>query len=224
MDKRFLGILAGILIAFAVIFAISQGGDKSNNSGGSSNAQPTNHIKGDGQKKVTLMEYGDFQCPVCKLYEPTVEEVYSRFSKDIFFQFRNLPLVSVHPNAFAGARAAEAADKQGKYWQMHDKLYANQSQWSSSNNPLTLFKSYAAALSMDVNKFSQDYASSGVNDAINADLKAFEKTGQSQATPTFFLDGKAIDNHDLADPNTGFPSADKFSDIINAEIAKQNKQ
>lgn len=222
MDKRFLAILGGIIAIFIGIFVITQVSSDDKNGGSNNKQQPTNHIKGEGKKGVTLTEYGDFQCPICLAYEPSVKEVYSRFSKDIYFQFRNLPLVSIHPNAFAAARAAEAAGMQNKYWEMHDKLYENQSAWSGSNNALSLFKTYAQQIGIDVDKFTTDYAKKEVNDAINADLAEFQKTRQDQQTPTFFINGKYIDNKDLSD-NRGVPSADKFADVIKTEIAKQQQ-
>ena len=220
MDKRFLAILGGIIAIFIGIFVFTQISKDDKGDSGSSEQQPTSHIKGEGQKSVTLMEYGDYQCSVCAIYEPALAQVYDQFSKDIFFQFRNLPLVSIHPNAFGAARAAEAAGIQNKYWEMHDKLYQNQSTWSGSNSALTLFKTYAQEIGLDVDKFTSDYAKSEINDAINADLAEFAKTGQPQSTPTFYLNGKYIDNRDLTGSN-GQPSVDKFAELINAEAAKQ---
>ncbi|HEY5549723.1 MAG TPA: thioredoxin domain-containing protein [Candidatus Saccharimonadales bacterium] len=221
MDKRFLAILGGIIAIFIGIFVITQIGNDNNTTNTSNSQQkPTSHIKGEGKKAVTLIEYGDYQCPVCAVYEPTLKQVYDRFSQDIYFQFRNLPLVSIHPNAFAAARAAEAAGMQNKYFEMHDKLYENQNAWSNSNNAFSLFKQYAQEVGLDVNKFTADFAKKEVNDAINADLAAFAKTGQSQATPTFFLDGKYIENKDLSDAN-GNPSVDKFAQVIDAAIAQK---
>jgi protein-disulfide isomerase len=221
MDKRFLGILAAIIAIFIGIFVFTQASNDDKNGTSNNQVQPTSHIKGEGKKGVTLIEYGDYQCPICAVYEPTLKQVYERYSQDIYFQFRNLPLVSIHPNAFAAARAAEAAGLQGKYWEMHDKLYENQNNWSGSNNALSLFKTYAQEIGLDVNKFSSDYSKSEINDAINADLNEFKKTGQDQATPTFFLNGKYVANKDLSGSN-GAPSVDKFAELINAEIAKQN--
>lgn len=223
MDKRFLGILGALIVIFIAIFAVSQ---NSSNSDGSSNSksQPTSHIDGKGQKGVTLVEYGDYQCPICAVYYQPLKTAVAKFSNDIHFQFRNLPLTSIHQNAFAAARAAEAAGLQNKYWQMHDLLYENQNTWSSSNNPLSFFQSYAKQIGLNVTQFNSDYSSGKVNDAINADLAAFAKTGKPQATPTFFLDGKYIDNKQLADPQTGEPSVDKISQIINDAIANKSKK
>src|SRR5581483_9854146 len=173
-----------------------------------------------------LVEYGDYECPICGLYYAPVKQVVAQFSNQIYFQFRNLPLTSIHKNAFAGARAAEAAGLQGKYWQMHDKLYDNQdpegaSGWVASDNPLSYFTQFAQQIGLNVNQFKSDYASEKVNNYITADLNAFSKTGQEQATPTFFLDGKYIPNTKLSDPTTGQPSVQKFTQVLNAEIAKK---
>lgn len=227
MDKRFLSILGALTVIFIGIFIVSQ--HSSNNSGTDSNgAQPTNNIEGKGAKGVTLIEYGDYQCPVCgKFYQP-LKQVFAANSQDIYFQFRNLPLVSIHKNAFSGARAAEAAGMQNKYWQMHDKLYDNQDPtgktgWVGSSDPLSFFATFAQQIGLNVNQFKTDYASSKVNDAINADLEAFKKTGQEQATPAFFLEGKALDSTQLLDPQTGAVSVAKFNQLIAAEIAAKNK-
>jgi protein-disulfide isomerase len=223
MDKRFLAILGVIAAVFIGIFIVSQSGkDSGDKNGGGNGQQATNHVKGVNAKNVTLLEYGDYQCPVCGLYEPTVEQVYAKYQKDIQFQFRNLPLVSLHPNAFAAARAAEAAGMQNKYWEMHDKLYQNQSAWSDSSNALSLFKKYAQEIGLDVNQFTSDYAKKEVNDAINADIAAFGKTGQAQATPTFFINGKYVANSDLTDEK-GMPSVDKFAQKIEAAFGSSSQ-
>ena len=223
MDKRFIAILAGIIIILGGIFIFTKA-SSDNGGGGSSSSQPTNHVKGEGQSGVTLLEYGDFQCPVCQIYFQPLEEVAAKYSKQIFFQFRNLPLTSIHQNAFASARAAEAAGLQGKYWEMHAQLYQNQSSWSNSSNPLEKFKSYAQAIGLDMTKFEKDYASETANDAINADLDAFKKTGQQQSTPTIFIDGKVVENSAMVDPATGAPSVDKISELIDKAIAGKTQQ
>jgi len=105
---------------------------------------------------------------------------------------------------------------------MHDMLYEqnNWQQWTNSNNPSQFFNDYAKQLGLNVEQFKKDYASDKVNDAVNADLAAFKKTGQQQATPTFFLDGQYIDNTKVSGSNG--PSVSKFAAVINAEIAKRN--
>ncbi len=228
MDKRFAAILGTIVIIFIAVFAITQ--RSSNPSGASANhSQPTNNVEGKGSTGVKLVEYGDFECPICFEYVQPVSQAYNQLSSQIYFQFRNLPLTQVHPNAFAGARAAEAAALQGKFWQMHDLLYQNQDPsgqtgWVASSNPLdNFFVGFASQLGLNATKFKSDYGSAQVNDKINADVAAFTKTGKQEATPTFFLDGKYIDNHQLLDSSTNLPSVAKFVALINAEIAAKHK-
>ena len=223
MDKRFASIVAVLILIFVGIFVVSK--NSSNQSGGQSNSsssKATNHVEGQGSKNVTLVEYGDYQCPVCGAYYQPLKEVFTQFSSDIHFQFRNLPLPSLHPNAFSAARAAEAAGLQNKYWEMHDMLYENQTNWASSSSPQTIFTGFAKQLGLNVDQFTKDYVSQKVNDSVNADLAEFDKTGQSMATPTFFLDGTYLPNTNVSDSKTGQPSVDKFASVLRAEIAKKN--
>lgn len=234
MDRRFIGILVAIIIIFAGVFALNQRSSNKNNGltndtgGSSSSAQPTNHIEGQGAKGVTLVEYGDYECPVCKEYYKTLNQVVQQYGNEIYFQFRNLPLTQIHRNAFSAARAAEAAGYQNKYWQMHDLLYENQDQtgqsgWVASSDALNqYFVSYAQQLGLNISQFKNDFASSKANDSINADLAAFGKTGEPMATPTFFLDGKYEELSQFIDSQTGLPSVQNFANVINAEIAKKN--
>ena len=223
MSKRFLLVLFACVVGLGLIFWLTSGNSSTSSS---SNTPPTNHVEGEGKDSVTLVEYGDYECPICYAYYPVVKQVAAKYNTDIYFQFRNLPLTQIHKNAFAGARAAEAASLQGKFWQMHDLLYENQDPngqtgWVAANNPLSYFVSYAQQLGLNTNKFQQDYDSDTVNNLINADLSAFNKTGNEMATPTFFLDGKKLDNTQLTVNNA--PDLGKFSAIIDTEIAAKSK-
>jgi len=216
MSKGFLAIIAVIVVVFGgiVIYNNHKNGNTS-----SSTATPTNHVEGDLSSKVTLLMYGDYECPVCEAYFTTVTQVQQQYNSDMKFQFRNLPLTQIHPNALAGARAAEAADLQGKFWQMHDTLYEaeNWNEWSTSSNPDPYFWTYAAQLGLNISKFKTDFASAAVNNRIQADVAAFDKTGEQEATPTFFLNGKYIPNTKLVD-SSGDPSVSAFDSVINAEL------
>lgn len=192
MSKRFLVMLAIVILGFGGIFFFNK--DKAAAPSTATNGRPTNHIFGSGKKGVTLVEYGDYQCPACGAYYPIVKTLADKYKNDIYFQFSNFPLVQIHPNAFAGARAAEAADKQGKFWEMHDMLYEQQQTWSTAPNSKTYFQQYASQLKLDVTKFDADYASDDVNSLINADIKAGQALG-ANSTPTFVLDGKKIETN-----------------------------
>ncbi|MBL8121697.1 thioredoxin domain-containing protein [Candidatus Saccharibacteria bacterium] len=220
MDKRFWLIVTVIVVAFGGVLLLNSK-DKEK-----SLASVTNHVTGNAQSDVTILEYGDYQCSACGAFFPTVQQVKEKYASTVKFQFRNLPLVQPHPNAFAAARAAEAADLQGKFWEMHDLLYENQDQsgasgWVASKDPLSdYFATYAKQLGLNVATFKTDFASTTVNDRINADMDAFTATGEQMSTPTFFLNGKKIENKDLLDTQ-GAPSIDSFSKVIDAALAKK---
>ena len=214
MSKQFWIILAAIIVILGGIVFVNNHNKPTANSSG----KPTSHIEGSSPTGATLIEYGDYQCSVCGTFYPTVKQIAAKYSKEVVFQFRNLPLTSLHPNAFAAARAAEAAGLQGKYWEMHDVLYENQSGWSTSSDPQATFDSYAKSLQLNIAKFDTDYASDAVNSAINADLNAFAKTGDEMATPTFYLNGQRLSNMDLIDKN-GQPNVDAFSKVIDTILA-----
>jgi protein-disulfide isomerase len=221
MDKRFLGVLVAIAVVMGGIFYVTS--DKASAPSGPAGTL-TNHVEGGGSSGVTLTEYGDFQCPACGSFYPLVKQVEEKYKDQIHFQFRNFPLFQVHQNAIAGARAAEAADMQGKYWQMYDKLfqenglyYQAQQQgtsypsWIDSKSPLNEFSGYAGQLGLNVTKFKEDFGSKTANDRIQADLKEGNRL-KVESTPTFFIDGKKISN-----PTT----LDAFSKVIDTAITQK---
>lgn len=218
MSKQFWGVLGVIALIFVGILFFNGKSDKN----ASSNTPPSNHVFGDTSSSVKLLEYGDYQCPACGAFYPVVKQVATKYKDQVAFQFRNLPLTSLHPNAFAAARAAESAGLQGKYFEMHDLLYENQSAWAASSDPMGYFKTFATQIGLNMDTFNKDYPSTAVNNTINADINAFDKTGAEKATPTFFLNGKQIKSADLLTAN-GQPSVEKFSALIDAALAA-NKQ
>jgi protein-disulfide isomerase len=221
MTKQFWIMLAVVAVLLGGIFVVTNKQDAS--APGGSTGQVTKHLESKGSTGVTLQEYGDYQCPVCGTFYPATKQVIEKYKDKVTFQFSNLPLTQLHPNAFAAARAAEAAGLQGKYFEMHDMLYENQTIWSQSSNAQAIFEGYAKQLNLNVAQFSKDYASGRVNSAINADINAFKKTGEDMCTPTYFLDGKKLDNAKLFDTNNQ-PSVEKFSAFIDAAIAAKAKE
>jgi len=202
MSKRFLIIFAAVIVVFAglLLFNKKDSGDSSGNGDQSkdSSAQLSNHTKGEGTTGVVLTEYGDYACPACYQYFPLVEAVKEKYGNQIKFQFRNYPLTEIHQNALIGARAAEAADKQGKFWGMYTKLYSDQPTWRDVSNPATTFEGYAKDLGLNIDKFKEDIKSSAINDVIQAD-RAEAKRLNYTSTPTFEINGKQIENpRDLA--------------------------
>ena len=208
MNNRFL-IILGVLILGFVGFLVFQ--NQTNNSGenGDSSAQASNHTQGEGNKNVTLIEYADFQCPSCAAYYPILDDVKEKYGDDITVQFRHFPLTQIHPNAMAAHRAAEAAAKQNKFWEMHDVLFGRQNLWAQSENAAQVMEDYATELGLNVEQFKTDYASSEVNGTINADIASGNELEVS-GTPTYILNGEKIEN-----PG---PSVEAFSELIDQAI------
>ncbi|HEX4662567.1 MAG TPA: thioredoxin domain-containing protein [Candidatus Saccharimonadales bacterium] len=190
----FIGICAAILIG--VIFA-SKGTEIDVSKVDANKAQTSgefiDHTEGDKNAKVTLVQYGDYQCPGCGAAYPIVKDVVATNQKDILFVFRNLPLTNIHPNALAAATVAEAAGRQGKYFEMHDALYDNQSAWENATGDQrgTIFESYAKSLGLNMTQYKTDLSSTEVARKINRDVALAKKIG-AQATPTFVLNGKTL--------------------------------
>lgn len=204
MSKRAWIIFAAICVALLGVLVYVSAKDRIDVSGVDANAvQKANeqsgniadHVFGKKDSKVVFIEYGDFQCPGCGAAFPKVKEVTEKYKDQLTFIFRNFPLSSLHPNARAAAAAAEAAGLQGKYWEMHDALYSNQSTWESlaSDKRTEFFAEYASNLGLNAEKFKTDLTSPEVNQKINFDQALGKKAGVS-ATPTFFLNGKKPEN------------------------------
>lgn len=141
-----------------------------------------------GSGSVQVVEFGDFQCPACAQAHPDVKKLKEEFGNDITFVFRNFPL-PMHANAQAAAEAAEAAGVQGKFWEMHDKLFETQSQWGSLADPTSIFAQYAEELGLDREAFTEALTSRTHKDRVASDQSDGYSVGVS-GTPTFFINGK----------------------------------
>lgn len=165
------------------------------------NGNIADHVTGKKDSKVLLIEYGDFQCPSCGGAYPSTKKIIEEYGDRIGFVFRNFPLTSMHPNARVAAATAEAAGLQGKYWEMHDMLYEKQNDWSSLSGEKRgdIFDSYAQTLGLDMTKFKADLqgnnenSDQSVNKKISFDQALGKKAGVN-ATPTFFINGKQMDD------------------------------
>jgi len=150
-------------------------------------------VRGNELAQKTLVEYSDFQCPACGAYYPVVKEIEKEFGSTVRIVYRHFPLTQLHKNALTAAYAAEAAGKQGKFWEMHDLLFERQATWSENANVVDTFSGYAKELGIDTEKFKTDIASQEVKDRVDRDVKS-GAAAQIQGTPTFFLNGKQIQN------------------------------
>lgn len=148
-------------------------------------------VRGSINAPFTLVEYSDFQCPACSAYEPMIQRLIKENPEKVRLVYRHYPLRSIHANAQAAAEAAEAANIQGKFWEMHDVLFNTQTDWSNEKNPSAKFEEYARSLGLNVDQFKSDSKSKAVKDKIDADYSSGTRSGV-QGTPTFFLNGKQI--------------------------------
>jgi len=148
-------------------------------------------VKGNPTAKIQLVEYSDFQCPGCRQAWSLMKEVEQEFGNDIYFTYRYFPLTEIHKNALASAWAAEAAGKQGKFWEMHDVLFGYQDEWSPEVDPYSKFEKYATGLGIDLTKFKSDYESSDVRNKVATSRQAAVDL-KLRGTPSFFLDGTAL--------------------------------
>lgn len=154
------------------------------------------HVLGGTNQKVTLIEYGDYECPGCGRMYQTVKDLNAKYQNNLTIIFREFPLTSIHPNALAAATAAEAAGMQGKYYDMHDLIYQNQDSWAQASvaDRTGIFQNYAQQIDLNVDKFKQDLSSKDITDKINRDISTGKNTFSVDSTPTFILNGKKVDS------------------------------
>ena len=171
----------------------------------------TDSVRGPEGAPVTLIEYSDFQCPACAAYYPIVERLLAEASSTVRFVYRHYPLPQ-HRIAEPAAQAAEAAGRQGKFWDMSGLIFVNQLSWQdlSPIQAKSVFKGSAERLGLNVANFEKDYEDSAIKAKISADYRDGQTIGVN-ATPTFFVNGKAITNP---------PNYESFKVIIDAAAAE----
>ena len=156
---------------------------------------------------VTIVEFSDFQCPFCSRVNPTLKQIKEQYANDVRIVFRQMPL-HIHPQAKPAAKAALAADRQGKFWEMHDKLFENQKGLSDQ-----AFETWAGEIGLDVAKFKQDYADASFEKVIADDMKVAGQFG-TRGTPSFYVNGRHI---------SGARPFEQFDALIKEEKAKAEK-
>ena len=147
------------------------------------------HVRGNKSAPVTLEEFADFQCPTCGAYYPELKKIEAEFGDRLRVIFRERPLVPPHEHALMAAQAAEAAGLQGRFWEMHDKLYENQKAWTEAKDLVPLFVDYARQIGLDTDRFMKDINGEAVAVRIFQDGKRAHALG-IDSTPTFFVNGK----------------------------------
>jgi protein-disulfide isomerase len=147
------------------------------------------HVRGNANAPVTLEEFADFQCPSCGAYYPELKKIESEFGDKLRVVFRERPLVPPHDHALLAAQAAEAAGLQNKFWEMHDKLYENQTAWSTTSDLVPVFVDYAKQIGLDTDRFMRDLNGEAVATRIFQDGKRVHALNVN-STPTFYVNGK----------------------------------
>jgi protein-disulfide isomerase len=165
-------------------------------------------VRGPKDAPVTIVMFSDFQCPFCAQSAPIVEEVLKAYPKDVNFIMKQFPLRQIHPNADPAARAAVAAGRQGKFWEMHDELYKN----GRNLTPETI-KGIAEKIGLDMKKFEADQNSDDVKKQVDAEL-ALGAKNDVRGTPSFFVNGKIAQNR----------SVEGFKAQIDAELKAKGKK
>jgi protein-disulfide isomerase len=140
---------------------------------------------------VLLEEYGDYQCPPCGMLYPVLKDIEHEYGKQLQIVFHHLPLTKIHKNAMKAAHAAEAARNQGKFWEMHDRLYRNQNEWKDLDDPRPMFVQYARDLGLNADRFTRDLDSPEIEQRITADMQKATSLGIN-GTPTVLIDGNML--------------------------------
>jgi protein-disulfide isomerase len=146
------------------------------------------HVHGPAEASVTLVEYGDYECPYCGAAYPIVKEVQARMGERLRFVFRNFPITTSHPHAEQAAEAAEGAAAQHRFWEMHDLLYENQRHLSDQD-----LRAYAEKLGLDLESFDKDLAGHVHAARVREDFISGVRSGVN-GTPTFYIDGTRYDD------------------------------
>lgn len=165
--------------------------------------------KGNQDVKIILIEYSDFQCPACAAYYPFLKQLEQELGNKFLFVYRHFPLPQ-HKNASLAAAAAEAAGRQGKFWEMHNLIFENQKVWSDQPKAEEEFIKYAQTIGLDIAKFKNDLNSKEIKNKVKSDYQSGVRA-RVNATPTFFLNGKRLEN-----PR----NYEEFKKIIEANLQK----
>jgi protein-disulfide isomerase len=141
------------------------------------------HAQGPADAPVTLLEYGDYECPYCGQAYPVVKEIQQHMGNRLRFVFRNFPLNTIHEHAGVAAQAAEAAGAQGKFWEMHDILYEHQQELADRD-----LRHYAINIGLEIYRFDADVSSERFARKVRDDFRGGLRSGVN-GTPTFFING-----------------------------------
>jgi len=182
--------IAALLLVPLVLFVLFQGYSRGVAAPSPGQVSATDHVLGSREAPVTMVVYGDFQCPACKEEADVVARAWRQISERVQYVFRHYPL-DTHQHAFLAARYAEAAARQDKFWEMYSLLYAEQALWSSTENAASVIEALAAQLGLDVERLRADAELPEVRDKIVADQRGGTRAGV-RATPSLYINGMPV--------------------------------
>ena len=161
-------------------------------------------VQGPEDAAVTIVEFSDFQCPFCNRVTPTLAKIRDTYGDQVRIAFKHMPL-SIHPQAPQAHAAAEAAHRQGKFWEMHDRIFQNQRDLS-----IATLESHARAIGLDMEQYARDVADASIKQKIDRDMSQASKLGVT-GTPSFFINGRYL---------SGAQPFDNFKRLIDEAIEK----
>jgi protein-disulfide isomerase len=165
--------------------------------------------KGPENAKVTIVEFSDFQCPTCKAFDSVVKSILEKHPNDVRVIYRHFPLTTIHPNAQAAAQAAEVAKTFGKFWEMHDMLFLEQTVWADLDGAAFQKKleEYAEKLTIDKSEFQKRMDSNEVKEVVTVDVSDGTRANVN-GTPTFFVNGQLV------------PAPQQLPSVVESALAK----
>lgn len=198
-----IGILATVILIVGGVFLMTRGGGSSGSGISSEILVPSGsyilggieggeYLASNPSPKVTLVEFGDYECPACVVYHSFVKQILTEFSGKVNYVFRNYPL-SYHQKALVASYVVEAAGLQGKFWQMHDKVYESSEEWINSANTEETLLGYAKELGLDAEKLKADMDSDSIKNKIRSDMNDGDLV-KLDSTPTFYVNGIKMGN------------------------------
>ena len=164
------------------------------------NGNIADHVRGNANSSVVVVEYADFQCPGCASMVPHLDTIYEKYKDDVAFVFRNFP-ISGHANARAASAAAEAAGRQGYFWEMYETLYTNRNSWVEKTGEArtsTMAELFAGiAKDGDINQFRVDLSDENITKKIDFDYTLGKEYDNVTATPSIYVNGEWVDVTDV---------------------------
>ena len=195
-------VVIPLLVVFTAYVLLSQGATYS-----TTEIAENDHIREPGAKPVSIVVYADFQCPACATENRTILQAWPSIRDSAQLVFRHFPVTNTHRHAWTASLYAEAAGKQNRFWEMHDFLFATQTDWSNLPEVENEFDAYALELNLDIEQLHLDIASEEVVMKVRNDLRGGTASGV-RGTPTLFVNGRQLNN----------PSRARIIDAVNDQV------